>query len=82
MQRKSPSQSKEIYDSDKFVRIIKSSRYFRNISLDNLKISSGNELISPGEQMEIGKVYDSNSTLIAHAVEELGCEAVRFGIVD
>ena len=44
-------------------------------------ISSGNELISPGEQMEIGKVYDSNSTLIAHAVEELGCEAVRFGIV-
>ena len=31
--------------------------------------------------MEIGKVYDSNSTLIAHAVEELGCDAVRFGIV-
>ena len=44
-------------------------------------ISSGDELIAPGEQMEIGKVYDSNSTLIAHAVEELGCEAVRFGIV-
>ena len=44
MQRKSPSQSKEIYDSDKFVRIIKSSRYFRNISLDNLK-----EILCQGE---------------------------------
>ncbi|MEC9296570.1 MAG: molybdopterin biosynthesis protein [SAR324 cluster bacterium] len=44
-------------------------------------ISTGDELIAPGEQMEMGKVYDSNSTVIAHAVEELGCEAVRFGIV-
>ena len=44
-------------------------------------ISTGNELIAPGEQMEMGKVYDSNSTVIAHAVEELGCEAIRFGIV-
>ena len=44
-------------------------------------ISTGDELIAPGEQIEMGKVYDSNSTVIAHAVEELGCEAVRFGIV-
>ena len=44
-------------------------------------ISTGDELITPGEQMEIGKVFDSNSTVIAHAVEELGCKAVRFGIV-
>jgi len=44
-------------------------------------ISTGNELIAPGEQMEMGKIYDSNSTVIAHAVEELGCEAIRFGIV-
>ncbi|MDC0077993.1 molybdopterin biosynthesis protein [Deltaproteobacteria bacterium] len=44
-------------------------------------ISTGDELIAPGEQMKMGKVYDSNSTVIAHAVEELGCEAVRFGIV-
>ena len=44
-------------------------------------ISTGDELIAPGEQMEMGKVYDSNSTVIAHAVEELGCEAVRFGII-
>jgi len=44
-------------------------------------ISTGDELIAPGEQMEMGKVYDSNSTVIAHAVEELGCEPIRFGIV-
>ena len=44
MQRKSPSPSKEYRDLDKFVGIIKSSRYFRNISLDNLK-----EMLCQGE---------------------------------
>ncbi|MBC8259853.1 MAG: molybdopterin biosynthesis protein [SAR324 cluster bacterium] len=44
-------------------------------------ISTGDELIAPGEEMELGKVYDSNSTVIADAVEELGCEPIRFGIV-
>ena len=44
-------------------------------------ISTGDELIAPGEEMELGKVYDSNSTVLAHAVEELGCEPTRFSIV-
>lgn len=44
-------------------------------------ISTGDELIKPGDPMEIGKVYDSNSVVIAHALEEIGCEAIRFEIV-
>ncbi len=44
-------------------------------------ISTGDELILPGELISVGKVFDSNSTLISHAVEELCCEPVNFGIV-
>ena len=44
-------------------------------------ISTGDELISPGESISVGKVFDSNATLISHAVEELCCEPVNFGIV-
>ncbi len=43
-------------------------------------LSTGDEIISPGEPMTVGKVYDSNSMVVAHAVEELGCEAVHLGI--
>jgi len=44
-------------------------------------ISTGDELVTPGGQMELGKVFDSNATVLGHAVEELGCEPVHFGIV-
>ena len=44
-------------------------------------ISTGDELIGPGEPMEVGKVYDSNSVVISHALVEIGCEPVQFDIV-
>ena len=44
-------------------------------------ISTGDELIPPGESISLGKVYDSNSTLIAHALEEICCEPVNYGII-
>ena len=44
-------------------------------------ISTGDELVAPGKHMELGKVFDSNATVLAHAVEEMGCEPVNFGIV-
>ena len=44
-------------------------------------ISTGDELISPGESISLGKVYDSNATLISHALEEINCEPVSFGII-
>ncbi len=44
-------------------------------------LSTGDEIIAPGEQMLPAKVYDSNSQVIADAVRELGSEPSRLGIV-
>lgn len=44
-------------------------------------ISTGDELIPPGAPMRPGLVYDSNATILADAVRELGGEPVHFGIV-
>ncbi|HUJ75720.1 MAG TPA: molybdopterin-binding protein, partial [bacterium] len=44
-------------------------------------LSTGDEIIPPGAPMSVGKIYDSNATIIADAVRELGCEPVRLGIV-
>jgi len=44
-------------------------------------ISTGDEIIQPGNPLPPGAVYDSNGAIIAAAVEEQGCEAVRLGSV-
>ena len=44
-------------------------------------LSTGDEIIPPGAEMSIGKIFDSNATIIGDAVREIGCEAVRLGIV-
>lgn len=44
-------------------------------------ISTGDELVQPGEPPRTGGVYDSNGAIVAAAVEELGCEAVNLGAV-
>jgi putative molybdopterin biosynthesis protein len=44
-------------------------------------LSTGNELIPPGEAMRPGLVHDSNATILADAVRELGGEPVPGGIV-
>jgi len=44
-------------------------------------ISTGDELVQPGQPMCRGGVYDSNQAIVAAAVEELGCEALRLGAV-
>jgi putative molybdopterin biosynthesis protein len=43
-------------------------------------LSTGDEIITPGEPMRPGKVYDSNAQIIADAVCELGGEPMRLGI--
>ncbi|MEM2989919.1 MAG: molybdopterin biosynthesis protein [Halobacteria archaeon] len=43
-------------------------------------ISTGNELASPGEKLELGKIYDSNSYAIGAAVQECGGLPRYFGI--
>jgi putative molybdopterin biosynthesis protein len=44
-------------------------------------LSTGNEIIPPGEPMQPARIYDSNAQVLADAVRELGCEPRRLGIV-
>lgn len=43
-------------------------------------LSTGDEIVAPGEPIRPGAVYDSNGAILAAAVAELGCEPVRLGI--
>src|SRR5579863_5543540 len=43
-------------------------------------LSTGDEIIAPGEPMQPAKVYDSNGQVLADAVRELGGEPRRLGI--
>lgn len=44
-------------------------------------VSTGDEIIPPGQPMQPGMVYDSNARIIADAVRELGGDPVPQGIV-
>ena len=44
-------------------------------------LSTGDEIIGPGQPMESAKVYDSNAQILSDAVRELGGEPLRLGIV-
>jgi len=44
-------------------------------------ISTGDELLAPGEPLRPAAIYDSNAAIIAAAVAEAGGEAVAHGIV-
>ena len=43
-------------------------------------LSTGDEIIPPGEPMRPARVYDSNGQVLADAVRELGGEPLRLGI--
>ncbi len=45
-------------------------------------ISTGDELIELGAELDYGKIFDSNSNSLAAAVESCGCEAKILGIVE
>ena len=40
-------------------------------------LSTGDELVQPGTELEVGQIYESNSHALASLVESMGCEAVR-----
>jgi putative molybdopterin biosynthesis protein len=44
-------------------------------------LSTGDEIIPPGQPMQPARVYDSNAQVLSDAVRELGCEPRRLGIV-
>jgi putative molybdopterin biosynthesis protein len=43
-------------------------------------LSTGDEIIAPGQPMQPARIYDSNAQILADAVRELGGEPRRFGI--
>jgi putative molybdopterin biosynthesis protein len=43
-------------------------------------LSTGDEIIAPGEPMQPARVYDSNAQVLADAVQELGGDPKRLGI--
>ena len=43
-------------------------------------LSTGDEIVSPGDELRIGKIYDSNSYTLSALAEQLGCDAIRLGI--
>ena len=44
-------------------------------------ISTGNEIVAPGDELPAGSVYDSNAAILSAAITELGCEPVPLGTV-
>lgn len=44
-------------------------------------LSTGNEIVAPGQPRPVGGVYDSNAAILAAAVQELGCVPLTFGCV-
>jgi putative molybdopterin biosynthesis protein len=44
-------------------------------------LSTGDEVVAPGRPVRPGQIYDSNATILADAVRELGGEPVPLGIV-
>ncbi len=44
-------------------------------------VSIGDELVEPGRELELGKVFDVNSYYLYSSIRELGAEPVLYGIV-
>jgi putative molybdopterin biosynthesis protein len=44
-------------------------------------ISTGDELVPPGQPLEPGRIYDSNATTVAAAVQDHGGEAEFIGVI-
>lgn len=45
-------------------------------------LAVGDELIAPGKMLVAGKIYDSNSAMMAHLLQQFGCVVERHTIAD
>ncbi|MCT9871166.1 molybdopterin molybdotransferase MoeA [Paenarthrobacter aurescens] len=47
-----------------------------------LLVTTGDEVVEPGEELSAGKIYDSNGTLLEASMRQAGLRVVRTGISD
>jgi molybdopterin molybdotransferase len=47
-----------------------------------LLVTTGDEVVEPGEKLTTGKIYDSNGTLLEASMRQAGLDVVRTGISD
>ncbi len=43
-------------------------------------LSSGDEILAPGQPISPGKIYDSNTFALAALAEQIGCQVIRLGV--
>lgn len=44
-------------------------------------LSTGNEIVAPGAPLGPGKIYNINSTTLAAALKDFGCEVIDLGVI-
>lgn len=44
-------------------------------------VTTGNELVEPGQSLAAGQIYNSNAFTLQAALERLGCKVTRLGVV-
>ncbi|MFE4195475.1 gephyrin-like molybdotransferase Glp [Paenarthrobacter sp. NPDC056912] len=47
-----------------------------------LLVTTGDEVVEPGQELTAGKIYDSNGTLLEASMREAGLDVIRTGITD
>jgi molybdopterin molybdotransferase len=47
-----------------------------------LLVTTGDEVVEPGQELPAGKIYDSNGTLLEAAMQQAGLQVIRAGIAN